>query len=439
MGAAAERPASSDAFSVAGVDEPGASAASTQAASGETYTKTTTTMPPSDAANRSRMLTVLFLYCASGTALTLANKLAVKRFPYPNLILIIQNSIAVATLALGSCTVPATIGQMPRLSFSLVRLWVPLTVTFSLMLASSLLALQEVSAVTLIVIRNLNSLSVAALEFACLGTVLPWQTVGSLLGILGGAVMYSLHDITFSFIGYSWLFLNLLSTSAYQVWVKRVVASDTGKKIGALGMSYVNNLLSLPVLFAVALANREVSGILGSGSGIWNESSAAGRQNIGSGGSVFTPPSVAAAASPAASGLISVGKAPMTTLNRGSVALLLVSGALGICLSVTAFMLNALISATSMMVANNVNKFFVILLSECFIQGTLDGFSSLGVVVVMLFGWLYGEASKRVPTAAKPAVAVLEVDISSRKKTKSTANKVIAVNVALEREILSNV
>jgi hypothetical protein len=121
------------------------------------------------------------------------------------------------------------------------------------------------------------------------------------------------------------------------------------------------------------------------------------------------------------------------------VALLLVSGALGICLSVTAFMLNALISATSMMVANNVNKFFVILLSECFIQGTLDGFSSLGVVVVMLFGWLYGEASKRVPTAAKPAVAVLEVDISSRKKTKSTANKVIAVNVALEREILSNV
>jgi len=159
---------------------------------------TTSTRVSSAAASKARLVTVLFLYCASGTALTLANKLAVKRFPYPNLILVIQNGMAVATLALGSYTVPLTIGRMPRLSWPLVRLWVPLTVTFSLMLVSSLLALQEVSAVTLIVIRNLTSLSVAGLEIACLGTALPWQSAGALLGILGGAVMYSLHDITFS-------------------------------------------------------------------------------------------------------------------------------------------------------------------------------------------------------------------------------------------------
>ena len=458
--------------------------AGTQAASGEmstrttrtatTTTNTTTTATP---ASRARLVTVLFLYCASGTALTLANKLAVKLFPYPNLILVIQNGMAVATLALGSCTVPLTIGRMPRLSWPLVRLWVPLTVTFSLMLVSSLLALQEVSAVTLIVIRNVTSLSVAGFEFVCLGTALQWQSAGALLGILGGAVMYSLHDITFSPVGYSWLLLNLLSTSAYQVWVKRVIASDAGKKIGALGMSYVNNLLSLPVLVAVALASGEVPGFLGIESGAWSGSGAAGsgsRSIIGSGaagsrlgsgvgsissggggggsssssGFTFSSSSsssvIAAAAATTARGLTaSANKAAF--LDGASVTLLLGSGALGICLSVTAFMLNALISATSMMVANNVNKFFVIMLSECFIQRTLDDVSSLGVAAVMLFGWLYGEASKRaaaVKIATKPSKAALETEAdasSSRKKNISNTNKLTAGTLGIKREPLSNV
>jgi hypothetical protein len=421
---------------------------------------------------------VLFLYCASGTALTLANKLAVKRFPYPNLILVIQNGMAVATLTLGSYTVPLTIGRMPRLSWPLVRLWVPLTATFSLMLVSSLLALQEVSAVTLIVIRNLTSLSVAALEFACLGTALPRQSAGALLGILGGAVMYSLHDITFSPIGYSWLLLNLLSTSAYQVWVKRVIASDPGKRIGALGMSYINNLLSLPVLVAVALASGEVSGVLGIGTGAWSGSGAPGSKNegiigngaagsrLGSGvgsiggvggsssssGFTFSSSSssssvtavVAAAAAATASKLTTTAN-NAALLDGASVTLLLGSGALGICLSVTAFMLNALISATSMMVANNVNKFFVIMLSECFIQRTLDGVSSLGVAVVMLFGGLYGEASKRAAAAkiaTKPSKAALETEAdtsSSRKKNMSSANKISTGIFGTKREPLSNV
>jgi hypothetical protein len=428
---------------------------------------------------------VLFLYCASGTALTLANKLAVKRFPYPNLILVLQNGMAVVTLAMGSCTVPLTIGRMPRLSWPLVRLWVPLTVTFSLMLASSLLALQEVSAVTLIVIRNLTSLSVAALEFACLGTALPWQSAGALLGILCGAVMYSLHDITFSPIGYSWLLLNLLSTSAYQVWVKRVIASDAGKKIGALGMSYINNLLSLPVLVVIALAAGEVSGVLGIGSGVWSSSSSGGGDggrrvaSIGGGGgsgsssssssssgfpsfsssssssSSFLAAAAAATASSSSSSsstTTATYKSPLMSLDGGILTLLLGSGALGICLSVTAFMLNALISATSMMVANNVNKFFVIMLSECFIQRTLDGVSSLGVAVVMLFGWLYGEASKRAGTSARAAAKPAKADAngkynnnsnngsnsSSRKNKLSTAKKMLSGDLLPERDPLSN-
>jgi hypothetical protein len=44
------------------------------------------------------------------------------------------------------------------------------------------------------------------------------------------------------------------------------------------------------------------------------------------------------------------------------------------------------------MVVNNVNKFLVIILSELFIQRTLDGVASAGVIAVMLFGCLYAHS-----------------------------------------------
>jgi hypothetical protein len=42
-------------------------------------------------------------------------------------------------------------------------------------------------------------------------------------------------------------------------------------------------------------------------------------------------------------------------------------------------------------VANNVNKFAVIILSELFVQRTLGMASSTGTLVVMFFGWFYAQ------------------------------------------------
>jgi hypothetical protein len=98
------------------------------------------------------------------------------------------------------------------------------------------------------------------------------------------------------------------------------------------------------------------------------------------------------------------------------------SGLLGICLSLTGFVLNERISATSIMVANNVNKvsflfgepdqciatacpfhshaslspcskqFIVIIASEMFVQHTLDVQATLGATTVILFGIAYAHS-----------------------------------------------
>jgi len=123
---------------------------------------------PSPTATRTTVTVVLVMYCASGTMMTLANKLAVRLFPFPNAIACLQNCVTVALLSMGAAVAPATFGAMPKLTRDTLRDWLPLTSLFVGMLVSSLLALMHVSAVTLIVIRNLTSLTVAALEAAVL-------------------------------------------------------------------------------------------------------------------------------------------------------------------------------------------------------------------------------------------------------------------------------
>jgi hypothetical protein len=255
---------------------------------------------------------ILLAYCVSGTALTLVNKVVIGKFPFPNTLLAIQNAIAVAVIVTGSFAAPATFGKLPELNQQTLREWTPIVVLFVAILLSSLLSLMKVSAVTLIVIRNLISCTVAFFEFVVLKTKIAPRSALSLAGILGGALMYALHDITFDALGYAWLLVNVVATTAYQILVKRVIASQTSKSSGPLGYSFVNNTLSTPLLAVLCLASGE------------------GRRLVDG---------------------VSLGATSGVVL-----ATVTLSGVLGICLSLTGFMLNERISATSIMVANNVNK-----------------------------------------------------------------------------------
>jgi hypothetical protein len=111
-------------------------------------------------------------------------------------------------------------------------------------------------------------------------------------------------------------------------------------------MSYYNNVISLPVLLLVAAATGEGPRL----------------------------PALLAA---------------LSTRGWAAVA---ASALLGFALSTSAFLVNTLVSATSMMVANNVNKFALIILSELFVEQTLGLLAALGTALVLLFAWLYSQS-----------------------------------------------
>jgi hypothetical protein len=295
----------------------------------------------------------LAVYCASGTLLTLANKLAVGAFPAPHTLLLFQNGLTVLLLLALTTVAPARMGgALPPLSFAAVRTWLPLSLLFVGMLATSLLALQCVSAVTLIVVRNLGTLVVAFFEYALLGSRVSTLSTAAMVGIFLGVACYGANDVQFSAVGYAWLAANIACTAAYQIYVKALLTGlpKTGEgALGPFGMSYYNNLISLPVLVAVAAVAGEAPRFV----------------------------DLARALSPAGAAAV------------------LASGVLGLVLSTSAFLVNTLVTATTMMVANNVNKFALVAVSELAMQATLGPAAAVGTALAVASAWLYAESRGR--------------------------------------------
>ena len=107
---------------------------------------------------KTRTLLILLLYCISGSLLTLVNKLAIVAFPFPNMLLVLQNGVTVILLIMSFVHASTVI---PPLSIAILKVWIPVVLLFVTMLISSLFALVYVSVPTVIVIRNLSTLSVA--------------------------------------------------------------------------------------------------------------------------------------------------------------------------------------------------------------------------------------------------------------------------------------
>eukprot|EP00959_Pyramimonas_sp_CCMP1952_P168916 3528686-Pyramimonas_sp.AAC.1 len=252
-----------------------------------------------------RTALVIVAYCVVGNALTIVNKIVMMNFPYPNMVVLLQCIVTIWLVLGGEKVVPHITGEVKSLEWPLVKVWIWLTILFFAMLLSSMYALETVTVPTIIVVRNLATLVTTVFDVTFLKTKVTIGEVISLLAILGGAVYYAYKDINFHFAGYCWLAVNVFATSGYQVYVKRLVAVT---KFNSSTMTYYNNTLTIPFLFVGAQIENEFE--------------------------------------------------YLTTFFETSAyvqILTWVSTVLGFAMSITGFLLNHEISATSIMVVNNSN------------------------------------------------------------------------------------
>lgn len=291
-------------------------------------------------------LALAVVYCISGSLLSWANKvisIGESRLDL-SVILILQNTVTFALIWMLALAAPATVRSLRVESWGVIfKQFVPATGLFCLMLVTSLKAFQSASIAAVVVQRNLISLVTAAAEYVFLKRGMNKLALASLVGILAGAIVFGAGDVEFDQLGYGWLLMNITASSAFQILNKKLVH---GVELSSFGFSFFNNLISVAMLLVWALP----------------------------------------------SGALVEASSVVGTSRMNNVALVL-SCFLGFALSVSAFALSKEVSATTMMVVNNSNKFLLVMGIELLNIGKPIGLQGwAGCVLAISFAMLYTHA-----------------------------------------------
>ncbi|XP_042459796.1 GDP-mannose transporter GONST3-like [Zingiber officinale] len=186
-------------------------------------------------------------YCISASLLSIINKWAVMKFPYPGALTALQYFTSAFGVML--C---GWLKLMEHDRLDLVTMWkfLPAAIIFYLSLFTNSELLLHANVDTFIVFRSVVPMFVAVGESAFLKQ--PWpssKTWFSLATIFAGSVVYVLTDYQFTVTAYAWAMAYLVSMSIDFVYIKHVVMTIG---LNTWGLVLYNNLEAL-MLFPLEL------------------------------------------------------------------------------------------------------------------------------------------------------------------------------------------
>ncbi|KAK3227269.1 hypothetical protein Dsin_007131 [Dipteronia sinensis] len=186
-------------------------------------------------------------YCLSASLLSIINKWAVMKFPYPGALTALQYfTSAVGVILCGYFKL------IEHDALDLLTMWrfLPAAIIFYLSLFTNSELLLHANVDTFIVFRSAVPIFVAIGETLFLHQ--PWPSIRTWLSlgtIFGGSVIYVLTDYQFTVMAYSWALAYLVSMSIDFVYIKHVVMTIG---LNTWGLVLYNNLEAL-LLFPLEL------------------------------------------------------------------------------------------------------------------------------------------------------------------------------------------
>lgn len=186
-------------------------------------------------------------YCLSASLLSIINKWAVMKFPYPGALTALQYFTSAAGVLLFGYF---KLLEHDRLDLLTMWRFLPAAIIFYLSLFTNSELLLHANVDTFIVFRSAVPIFVAIGETLYLQQ--PWPSLKTWLSlgtIFGGSVLYVITDYQFTFMAYSWALAYLISMSIDFVYIKHVVMTIG---LNTWGLVLYNNLEAL-LLFPVEL------------------------------------------------------------------------------------------------------------------------------------------------------------------------------------------
>ncbi|KAL7598586.1 GDP-mannose transporter GONST3 isoform X1 [Lactuca sativa] len=186
-------------------------------------------------------------YCLSASLLSIINKWAVMKFPYPGALTALQYFTSASGVFLfGSLNFL----QHDRLDLQTMWRFLPAAIIFYLSLFTNSELLLHANVDTFIVFRSAVPIFVAIGETLYLHQ--PWPSLKtwlSLSTIFAGSLLYVITDYQFTLMAYSWALAYLISMSIDFVYIKHVVMTIG---LNTWGLVLYNNLEAL-LLFPLEL------------------------------------------------------------------------------------------------------------------------------------------------------------------------------------------
>lgn len=184
-------------------------------------------------------------YCISASLLSIINKWAVTKFPYPGLLTALQYLTSVLGVLICGCF---NLIEHDKLNIRTMLKFLPAAVIFYLSIFTNSELLSYANVDTFIVFRSAVPILVAVGETLFLNQ--PWPSIKtwlSLAVIFAGGLIYVFTDYQFTLKAYGWAFAYLVSMFVDFVYIKHVV-STIG--LNTWGLVLYNNLEAL-ILFPI--------------------------------------------------------------------------------------------------------------------------------------------------------------------------------------------
>jgi solute carrier family 35 protein len=199
----------------------------------------------------------LFMLFIASVTMTVGNKHVMREWGnFANTLTLLQNGTAVFYLAisrhLGMLEMKPITGQQWKV-FAATAFFL------TMQIFTSLKALPYVAIATVVVFRNMCTVIIAIVDYCFFGNKFNRPQVASLALTTVGMLIYAGQDINFDLVGYLWLVGNSVATIANTFWNKVFITKYTKElKIQtSYGVSLIQQIETLPIVFVLAAANNE--------------------------------------------------------------------------------------------------------------------------------------------------------------------------------------
>lgn len=184
--------------------------------------------------------------------LLVGNKALVLEYPYPNFMIFSQNAICIIIFLLGTKTGYFKMKKVTKQQY--IELSIP-SVLFTLQLYTSLKALAYIKVATTVIFRNICTLLCAGAESHLFGKSFTSEQQAAMGLIFLGSLVYGASDLGDMNMGYVWISANTLCYAVNNLYTKQKVSEMDQT---ADGVAYIQQMISLPLFLGLGTISDEI-------------------------------------------------------------------------------------------------------------------------------------------------------------------------------------